>query len=56
MVDVLYNGFYIFEAMTKRDFNSVICGVCGIIGNCYLGDGKEKDCCTLDEVGDIRFR
>ena len=56
MVDVLYNGFYGFEAMTKRDFNSVICGVCGIIGDCYLGDGNEKNCCTLDEVGDIRLR
>eukprot|EP00794_Sanderia_malayensis_P020874 gene20874-22926_t len=50
IVGLLYNGFYGFEAMTKRDLNSVICGICGIVGEVYFGDGNEKNCCTLNEI------
>jgi len=39
--ELLYNGFYAFEALTPRDLDSVICGICGIAGEIYLGDGKE---------------
>ena len=50
LVKLLYSGFYGFEAMTIRDINSSICGICGIIGEVYLGDGNEKNCCSLQEV------
>eukprot|EP00794_Sanderia_malayensis_P020744 gene20744-22773_t len=50
IVGLLYNGFYGFEAMTKRDLNSVICGICGIVREVYFGDGNEKNCCTLNEI------
>jgi hypothetical protein len=50
MVDLLYNGFYCFEAVTERDLDSGICSLCGIIGELYLGDGNEKNCCSINDV------
>lgn len=50
LVDVLYNGFYAFEALTDRDLDDTICGICGTVGEVYLGDGNEKNCCGLSEV------
>jgi hypothetical protein len=46
----LYNGFYCFEAITERDLDSVLCGICGITGEVYFGDGNEKNCCNISEV------
>lgn len=43
-------GFYSFEAVTERDLNKGICGICGIIGELYLGDGNEKNCCSTKNV------
>lgn len=48
--DLLYNGFYCFEAIAERPLDSVICGICGIIGEVYLGDGNEKNCCSIAKV------
>ena len=50
MTDLLYNGFYCFEAMTERDLDQTICGICGVVGEIYLGDGNEKNCCSRKEV------
>ncbi len=50
LTEVLYNGFYGFEAMTERNLNDTICGLCGIVGQVYLGDGNEKNCCSMVEV------
>ena len=36
--------------MTKREVNESICGICGIIGEIYFGDGNEKICCNVSEV------
>lgn len=36
--------------MTMRDLDSVICGICGVAGEVYLGDGNEKNCCDISEV------
>ena len=47
---LLYNGYYCFEAMTERDLDEVICGICGVIGEVYLGDGNEKNCCSNKNV------
>ena len=50
MVDNLNDGFYKFEALTKRDLNDMICGRCGIVGRVYFGKGNEKNCCTTKDV------
>ena len=50
MVELLYNGYYGFEALTKRDLNDVICGLCGIAGKIYYGDGNEKNSCSINNV------
>jgi len=52
-VDVLYNGFYAFEAITERDMDDAICGQCGIIGKTYFGVGNEKNCCSLKNVCNV---
>ena len=51
----LYNGFYAFEAMTDRNIDDVICGICGVVGELYLGDGDAKNCCSLQEVHSSSF-
>eukprot|EP00794_Sanderia_malayensis_P009096 gene9096-10067_t len=50
LTEVLYSGFYGFEAMTERTLDDTICGLCGIVGKVYLGDGNEKNCCSLNEI------
>ncbi|KXJ14699.1 HMG domain-containing protein 3 [Exaiptasia diaphana] len=47
---LLYNGFYCFEAITVRDENAVICGICGFCPEVLLGDGNEKNCCRNDQI------
>ncbi|KAK3735528.1 hypothetical protein QZH41_010031, partial [Actinostola sp. cb2023] len=47
---LLYNGFYCFEMITERSLDDVICGFCGVIGEFYLGDGNEKNCCSLKGI------
>ena len=49
-MDLLYNGFYCFEAITERDLDDGICGICGVIGELYLGDGNQKNCCSIKNV------
>ena len=44
--DVLYNGFYCFEAISERNLDDAIGGICGVLGEVYLGDGNEKNCCS----------
>ena len=50
IANLLYNGFYCFEAITDRSLDDVICGICGTVGELYLGDGNEKSCCSISEV------
>ena len=47
---LMYNGYYGFEAMTERNLDDSICGLRGIAGQVYFGDGNEKNCCSLSEV------
>jgi len=42
VTDLLYNGFYCFEALTERNLDDTICGICGVVGEVYLGDGIMK--------------
>ena len=47
---LLYNGFYAFELISERNMDDVICGICGVVGQFYFGDGNEKNCCSIDKV------
>ena len=33
--DVMYNAFYCFELLTRRDMDDVVCGLCGTIGTIW---------------------
>ena len=48
--ELYYNHFWAFEMMTKRDLSTTVCGICGIIGEVYLGEGNEKNCCRNSRV------
>lgn len=50
MCDVMYNAFYSFEALTRRNMDDVVCGLCGTVGEVYYGDGNSKNCCTVKGV------
>lgn len=47
---LLYNGFYVYELLSERSQDSVICGICGVIGQVHFGDGIEKNCCSVEIV------
>lgn len=36
--------------LTVRSLDSQICGICGVLGEVYLGDGNQKNCCSRNEV------
>ena len=48
--ELVYNGFFGFEMMTERNLNDAICGICGIVPEICLGDGNEKNCCSVAQV------
>lgn len=48
--ELLYNGFYAFEAITVRDLDAVVCGICGIAGEVLFGDRNEKNYCSNKQV------
>ena len=43
----LYDGFFAFEAMVARDWDSAVCGICGIALVFESGDGNVKNCTPL---------
>lgn len=43
----LYDGYFAFEAMTARDWNEAICGVCGVAPVFESGDGNCKNCTPI---------
>ena len=47
-------AFIVLKAITDRSLDDVICGICGTIGELYLGDGNEKNCCSISEVGSLQ--
>ena len=50
--DVLYDAFYCFEALSLRNLDDVVCGLCGIVGEVYFGDGNAKNCCSVAGVSE----
>ena len=47
----LYDGYFAFEVLTKRDWDSAICGICGVCPIFESGDGNAKNCTPL--VGEM---
>ncbi|CAH1802661.1 unnamed protein product, partial [Owenia fusiformis] len=47
---VIYNGFYAFEALSPRNLDESLCGICGNIPVMLIGDANQKDCCNLTEL------
>ena len=43
----LYDGYFAFEALTRREWNNAICGICGIAPIFESGDGNCKNCVPL---------
>lgn len=43
----LYDGYFAFEALTRRNWDSAICGICGIAPVFESGDGNCKNCVPL---------
>ena len=43
----VYDGYFAFEAMTSRNWNNAICGICGIAPVFESGDGNVKNCTPL---------
>ena len=47
----LYDGYFAFEVLTQRDWDSAICGICGVCPIFESGDGNAKNCTPLvDEM------
>ena len=55
LADVLYNAFYCFEALTLRNLDDVVCGLCSTVGMVYFGDGNAKNCCSVSGVSTMLF-
>ena len=49
LTEKLYNGYFAFEVLTKRDWNSSICGICGVCPIFESGDGNAKNCTPLSD-------
>ena len=48
--DVMYNAFYCFGLLTRRNMDDVVCGLCGTIGTVCFGDGNAKNYCSVSGV------
>lgn len=46
----LYDGYFAFESLTDRDWDSAICGVCGICPIFESGDGNVKNCTPISNA------
>ena len=43
----LYDGYFTFEAITDRDWDHAVCGICGVAPVFQTGDGNSKNCTPL---------
>ena len=43
----LYDGYFAFEAATRRDWDDAICGICGTAPVFESGDGNCKNCVPI---------
>ncbi len=45
----LYDGYFAFEVLTKRNWDSAICGICGVSPIFESGDGNVKNCTSISK-------
>ena len=46
-IEKIYDGYFAFEALTNRNWNQAVCGICGIAPVFESGDGNAKNCTPL---------
>ena len=49
LAEKLYDGYFAFEVLTERHWNSSICGICGVCPVFESGDGNAKNCTPLTD-------
>ena len=49
MEQKLYDGYYVFECLTDRDWNEAICGICGVSPVFESADGNCKNCTPVNQ-------
>ena len=49
IVQKIYDGYYVFECLTDRDWNEAVCGICGICPIFESADGNCKNCVSLTQ-------
>ena len=47
LVEKLYDGYFAFEVLT--DWDSAICGICGVSPVFESGDGNAKNCTPISK-------
>ena len=55
LADVLYNAFYCFKALTLRNLDDAVCGLCVTVGMVYFADGNAKNGCCVSGVSTMLF-
>lgn len=43
----LYDGYFTFEVLTRRNWDAAICGICGVCPIFESGDGNAKNCTPI---------
>lgn len=49
LVEKLYDGYFAFEVLTDRNWDSAICGICGVSPVFESGDGNAKNCTPISK-------
>lgn len=48
--DLLCNGYWAFECLTVRDYNDMICGICGVAPKVEMAQRNEENVLALKSV------
>ena len=49
LTEKLYDGYFAFEVLTDRNWDSAICGICGVCPIFESGDGNVKNCTSISK-------
>lgn len=48
--ELLCNGYWAFECLTVRDYNDMICGICGVAPKVEMAQRSEENVLALKSV------
>lgn len=48
--ELLCNGYWAFECLTVRDYNDMICGICGVAPTVEVAQRSEENVLALESV------